>query len=278
MKRMKLILVTAVLAVFAALSFNAAAQESNASERTFLTFSNAFELPGLSLQPGTYVFKLADTPSRNVVQVWDREEKNMLGHWLFVQADRPQVTQDNVVMFRETPAGTPPAVQYWYFPGERIGKEFIYPKDQAMRIAKATGSKVLTAESESASVSSIDAEGKTSEWQRESSSKATADGAGVVNGAPLQADREPQQSQVQTQSPNPAPAPAAQAEADVRTPERVDDTASARSQERTVGTSGQAEGQVARAELPQTASPLALTGLLGLLSLAGAAGVRAYRK
>jgi hypothetical protein len=46
-----------------------------------------------------------------------------------------------------------------------------------------------------------------------------------------------------------------------------------------VGTSGQAESQVARADtLPQTASPLALTGLLGLLSLAGAAGVRALRK
>jgi hypothetical protein len=279
MKRMKFIVIAAVLAVSGALSFNAMAQETNVSERTFLTFSNAFELPGLSLQPGTYVFKLADSPSRNVVQVWDREEKNMLGHWLFVQADRPQVTDDNVVMFRETPAGTPPAVQYWYFPGERIGKEFIYPKDQAARIARATGSKVLTAESDGASVSSIDADGRTTEWKRESSSTASAEGVGVVNGAPLQADRDPQQSQVQTQSANPAPAPTAQAESDVRTPAPVEETASARSEERSVGTSGQNEGQVARAEeLPQTASPLALTGLLGLLSLAGAAGVRAYRK
>jgi hypothetical protein len=30
-------------------------------------------------------------------------------------------------------------------------------------------------------------------------------------------------------------------------------------------------------ELPQTASPLALTGLVGLLSLAGAAGIRFLR-
>ena len=40
---------------------------------------------------------------------------------------------------------------------------------------------------------------------------------------------------------------------------------------RALGTSGQAD------ELPRTASPLALTGLLGLLSLAGAAGIRAFR-
>ena len=55
----------------------------------------------------------------------------MIGHWLFVQAERPEVTGENVVMFKETREGTTPAVQYWYFPGERIGKEFIYPKDQA---------------------------------------------------------------------------------------------------------------------------------------------------
>jgi hypothetical protein len=51
---------------------------------------------------------------------------------------------------------------------------------------------------------------------------------------------------------------------------------------RPVGTSGAAEGQIARddsaSELPRTASPLALSGLLGLLSLAGAAGLRAMRK
>ena len=46
-----------------------------------------------------------------------------------------------------------------------------------------------------------------------------------------------------------------------------------------VATSGVAESQEARADtLPATASPLALSALLGLLSLAGAAGVRAYRR
>jgi hypothetical protein len=54
--------------------------------------------------------------------------------------------------------------------------------------------------------------------------------------------------------------------------------------ERPVGTSGvQAESTTAAqnaapAELPRTASPLALSGLLGLLSLAGAAGVRKLRR
>ena len=70
------------------------------------------------------------------------------------------------------------------------------------------------------------------------------------------------------------------AEAAVETPAEnqvaADVNADARAE---VGTSGQAEGQIARAdELPRTASPLALSGLLGLLSLVGAAGIRAIRQ
>jgi hypothetical protein len=148
MRRVKMMTAAAVLTVLTALSGSAVAQETNVSERTFLTFSSAFELPGLTLQPGTYVFKLADTGSRNVVQVFSRDEKEILGQWLFVQASRPDVTDENVVMFKETPAGTLPAVQYWYFPGEKIGKEFIYPKDQATRLARATGVPILTAEND----------------------------------------------------------------------------------------------------------------------------------
>jgi hypothetical protein len=263
MKRVKLITGSAILAVLTLFAGNALTQETNVSERTFLTFSNTFELPGLSLEPGTYVFKLADSPSRNVVQVWDREEKEMLGHWLFVQAERARVTDENVVMFREAAAGTPPAVQYWYFPGERVGKEFIYPKDQAARIAKASGTEVLTAESESASVSSIDAEGNLTEWKREESTTAAA---------PAQADTNPLESQVQLPSPAEAERePASQAAAASPAPSPAPGS---------VGTGGvQEQGQTARADtLPETASPLALSGLLGLLSLIGAAGVRAYRK
>jgi hypothetical protein len=144
MKRVKLIATALALSALAVLTSGVAAQETNTSERTFLTFSGAVEMPGVTLQPGTYVFKLADTPSRNVVQVWDRDEKNMVGHWLFVQAERPQVSGETVVMFKETREGTTPAVQYWYFPGEKIGKEFIYPKDQAQRIAARTGLDVRT--------------------------------------------------------------------------------------------------------------------------------------
>jgi hypothetical protein len=248
MSRVKLVASALALAALAIVGTAVSAQETNVSERTFLTFSNSVEMPGMTLQAGTYVFKLADTPTRNVVQVWDNDEKNMLGQWLFVQAERPQVSGETVVMFKETREGATPAVQYWYFPGERIGKEFIYPKDQAERIAARTGAGVRTESGviEGGGVAAI-----------EPAPAATA--AAEPAPAPAAAPAPEPAPQVAVAEPAPAPAPVAEP--------------------RSVGTSGQAEGQIARAdELPQTASPLMLSGLLGLLSLAGAAGLRAARK
>jgi hypothetical protein len=282
MKRVKLIATAAALALLAVLASQVAAQETNTSERTFLTFSNSVEMPGVTLQPGTYVFKLADTPSRNVVQVWDRDEKNMVGHWLFVQAERPEVSGENVVMFKETREGSTPAVQYWYFPGERIGKEFLYPKDQAERIASRTGAKVRTETGvvEGAGLAGIQAESPA--VSAEITPEAPAVTAEVTKEAPQPAQPTAAAGSlagnrgVQTEQP-------AEADLDAKVELNVADNSAAVSADtspRPVGTSGSAEGQVARndAELPRTASPLALNGLLGLLSLAGAAGLRIARK
>jgi hypothetical protein len=267
MKRVKLIASALLaLAVLAVLAGRVTAQQTNTLERTIMTFSSAVEMPGVKLESGTYVFKLADTASRNVVQVWDQDEKNMIGHWLFVQSERPRVTEDTVVMFKETQEGATPAVQYWYFPGEKVGKEFIYPKDQAERIAARTGTKVRTEDG----------------FVEGPGIAAAQSSSAEVSVAPAP---EPEPAAVaEAPAPEPAPAPAAVAEAPARAPEpapvveesRIAAQAPAPAPEpapRPVGTSG----QVASDELPRTASPLALSGLLGLLSLAGAAGIRLFR-
>ena len=95
MARVTLIVTALVIALVAVFAGTTAAQ-TDTRDRTFLTFSGPVEMPGVTLPTGTYVFKLADTPSRNVVEVWDRDEKHMIGHWLFVQAERPEVSQDTV--------------------------------------------------------------------------------------------------------------------------------------------------------------------------------------
>jgi hypothetical protein len=272
MKRVTFIAAALALAVLAVLAGGVAAQETNTSERTFLTFSSAVEMPGVTLQPGTYVFKLADTPSRNVVQVWNGDEKDMVGQWLFVQAERPEVTGENVIMFKEERAGATPAVQFWYFPGERIGKEFIYPKDQALKIAQRTGVAVRSEDGvvEGGGVAAVQAD-------------AAAPAESTLNNAPAAAQPSAAAGSlagnrgVQVE-------PKAEVDVDVERPAVQAEVAAAPEPQqpaespRAIGTSGQAEGQVARAEeLPQTASPLALSGLMGLLSLAGALALRSTR-
>jgi hypothetical protein len=270
MKRITLALVTIVFAVMAMWTTRVAAQDTNTQQRTFMTFSNTVEMPGVTLPAGTYIFRLADTPTRNVVQVLSQDQKSVLGQWTFVQARRPKATGDTVVMFKENKEGTTPAVQYWYYPGESIGKEFIYPKDQAEKIAARTGQSVLTEEGRVEGSSSSDV--------------AAANAAANDNVASNQADTD----RTQQNAPAPAqPTAAAGSTTGVRGQSAQNDnsslSASAQSNDR-VGTSGSTapsavdrapESTQARAsELPRTASPAPLIGLIGLLSLAGAFGAR----
>jgi hypothetical protein len=49
----------------------------------------------------------------------------------------------------ETTANTPPPIKTWWYPGKAIGYEFIYPRSQALQLAKVTSEPVLTTIAES---------------------------------------------------------------------------------------------------------------------------------
>jgi hypothetical protein len=267
MKRVTLIATALLIAVLAVLTSRAAAQETNVQEVTYLTFSNTVEMPGVTLPAGTYMFRLADTPSRNVVQVLDRDGKDIKGQWLFVQSERPEVTGDTVIMFKENREGATPAIQYWYFPGEKIGKEFIYPKEQAQRIAARTGQQVRTE----------------SGYVKPESTEAN----NVVNGGGVP----PANNDADNTLRNAPAASQPTASAGSVTGNRgISSTPTDNSSQTAVATSGssssapvgttgssssQAPTQTARpTQLPKTASPLPISGLIGLLSLAGALRAR----
>lgn len=273
MRRVIAIATATVLTLLVALTLNVGAQQPDTRDRTIMTFSSAVELPGTRLEAGTYVFRLADSASRNVIQVLDQEEKEMLGQWLFVSAERPEVTGDTVVTFRETSSASTPAVQFWYYPGEKIGKEFIYPKDQALRIAQRTGATVQTEEGPvtAGAQASISAE----------PAQETTVAAGVVEGPGLP---ETQTTTVgisgSGRSETEVVGTSGRNETEVSGTSGSGDQVSADSNVRQESTIAQADTSAdsgATRELPATASPLALSGLLSLLSLAGAFGIRAFR-
>jgi len=282
-----------------------AAHADEWNKKTILTFSGAVQVPGATLPAGSYVFKLADIPgNRHVVQVFDKDEHKIFTTILAIPNDRLDPTDKPVILFSERASGSPQAVKVWYYPGDRIGDEFVYPKSQAMTIAKATHQRVLAyndesnetvtntageipASMKSARVGYFDENGN---WQTEdrtvavNSDKAanTTDRA-AANTTPeaTTADRAAASSQNQNRPMSNTAAQSTTTRANTTTARNnnaangrtsaAGTTAQNNAGEQATGTSG------SRRRLPRTASSLELFELLSGLALAGGLTVRTLR-
>ena len=227
----------------------AQAQGQPLDARTEFTFNQPVELPGVTLPPGTYIFRFVDgTTGRKVMQVQAKDASDKTyGMFLTINAERPRPSDDAELRFLETPAGQPAAVKTWWYPGNTIGREFIYPKSQARRLAQATNTTVLTTQAESV----------TNEQMQ------TADLAYVSPTGQETALTDDQLVEAAANTPPVGATTSAQAET------------SAQSTADTMATRTPAqEGTMARASLPRTSTPMAGLGLLGMLSLLGGAWLR----
>jgi hypothetical protein len=129
--KMTLLLGVGVLALLPA------AKASEWNQRTVFTFSGPVEIPGQVLPAGTYVFKLADSPSnRHIVQVFNKEENHVFGTFLAIPDYRLHPSDQTIVKFAERPAGSPEAIKGWFYPGRNYGHEFVYPKSEAVVLAQ----------------------------------------------------------------------------------------------------------------------------------------------
>jgi LPXTG-motif cell wall-anchored protein len=95
----------------------------------YLTFSAPVQVPGATLNAGTYRFHLTNPDtSRNVLQVLSHDGAIVYAMFHTVADARTAVIEDPTVSFRETPAGVPPAIKSIFYGGEHRGYEFVYPK------------------------------------------------------------------------------------------------------------------------------------------------------
>jgi hypothetical protein len=214
------------------------------NKKTVLTVNETIQLPTVVLQPGTYTFKLLDSQSdRHIVQVFDKDGMHLITTILAIPNYRLQPTGKSEFAFWEVPAGQPPAMRAWFYPGDNFGQEFAYPKNMSTQIASSAKMTVPTTtattveEYKSAPISA------TSE---------TGDTATLDSNTYTRTEVAPE--------PQPAPAP-------VETPREV--AAAAPAPEPV-----QADTP---AERPHTASSMPLIGLLGLVSMAGFFALRANR-
>jgi hypothetical protein len=258
MRVLKVVCCAAALAA-CSLMFAPGAQADEWDKKTILTFSGPVQIPGATLPAGTYVFKLADlSGNRHVVQVFDKGEKKIIATMMALPRQRINPSDKPVVLFSERPTGSPQAIRVWYYPGETIGNEFVYPKAQAIAIARATHQPVLATDHEM--IESI------TDADRMAAMKTTTVGHYDENGRWVldsQTD-----STITTSAPVAAPAPAARVAEAAPAPMPTRSTS-------TVGTSGQ---RPTRKHLPRTASHLALFELLSGFAVLGGLSLRQLRK
>jgi hypothetical protein len=131
----------------AVLALPAGAKAGEWNKKTKITFSAPFEVPGVDAQvlpAGTYVFKLLDSQSdRHIVQILSENQLHVFSTILAIPNFRLQATNKTVITFRERAAGQPQALRAWFYPGNRWGQEFVYPKARAIELAKLTDQPVL---------------------------------------------------------------------------------------------------------------------------------------
>jgi hypothetical protein len=118
--------VTAAI-VIAGLATPAHADECN--QLTYFTFSAPVALPGITLPAGTYRFSHPDCDqTEHVLRVSSPDGAEVYGTFLAIPDQRATPSASPLVIFGEAPAGAPETVKAWFYPGETIGDELIYPR------------------------------------------------------------------------------------------------------------------------------------------------------
>jgi hypothetical protein len=237
----------------------AVAHAQPSDKRTYFTFSRPITLPGVTLPAGKYLFRLADdTTTRKVIQVLNAEGTKPFAMLLTISNERRDPPKDAEVAFLETAPRTPSAVKAWWYPGERTGYEFIYPRAQARELARTTGAPVLTTKADTSKTE----ETRTGELTHVDATGRDQDAAAAVEDRSVRetgqvAQEAPQRTPPQASQPSSAQ-PSVSRQNEVPNPPPV-----ARNSTRTT--------------LPRTGTPLPLVGLIGVLSLALFSSIRLWR-
>jgi hypothetical protein len=202
-------------------------------KKTILSFSGPVQVQNTRLEAGTYVFKLADTADRHVVQIFNQDETQVIATIMAIPDYRLAPTGKTAIKFSETfdgatTSGTVPdagvPIKEWFYPGDNFGQEFkVVP--QPVETATAEPTTPPPAESEPAPPPEASEAAEPTEQPQ----------AQEATPAPTQ-----------QQAPEPQPPAPAQTEAPT--------------------------------SLPKTASSMPLIGLVSVLSLAAAGGLRIIAK
>jgi hypothetical protein len=138
--------------LFIAMALGSAVQEQPYSnewnKKSTLRSDRPLEFPGIVLEPGTYIIRLKEsTETRAVVEICNQDESQVLGT-VRATADHEARPDDNSeFVFFSGPPDKPEPVRTWFYSGDQIGWEFVYPKARAIEIAKKADTHVMASNS-----------------------------------------------------------------------------------------------------------------------------------
>lgn len=251
------------------------ARAAEPTKQTPFSINEPFEVPGMMLAPGRYVFKVIEAEAhRNVlevfetVQLWTGDGTRVLTTLLTMPNYDQPTTDKTVFSFFEQGPKQPKALRIWFAPGRSYGQEFVYPKAQAVELAKSVGRAVLSMPPELA--------GDIGRLTRMGAETAPASAKAPLvpalpesrpaNPAPTPNNTPPAGPIPPVSVTNPVPGPELKQAPHPRYTSR--DVASAHTQSRA------REPEIKAASLPKTASYLAMLTVLGMLGFCGGALLR----
>ncbi|MGH9572853.1 MAG: hypothetical protein ACRD40_04895, partial [Candidatus Acidiferrales bacterium] len=216
---------------------------------TKVTFNEPTQVPGKVLQPGTYTFKLANSASnRHIVQIYNEDHTKLITTILAIPNQRLTLSGKTVLTYAEHPSDQPAALEAWFYPGDNFGQQFIYPRSEALQLARLNNEAVPSTGPEEAN-----AQTQTSEQSQapETAANMTPSEATPQNPAPQAQAQQPaapvQNNQSYEAQSTPAPA-----------------NPPANSGQELAQNNPQPQTQAPTQQLPQTASWEPLIGLMGL--------------
>ncbi len=112
---------------FVVLASNARAQMP--IQKLRVTISQPVEIPNLVLPIGTYVFEALE--DGRVTRILNADESHICTTLLTQPEERREPLENPIVTLKESPKGDVQRIDSWFFAGESIGNEFLYPETNA---------------------------------------------------------------------------------------------------------------------------------------------------
>lgn len=109
----------------------------------YFTFSQSVTIPNETLPAGKYLFRV-NSQNRNIVEIYTGDKARMIRRVFAIHAARSDSPERAEIRLIEGSSDAPVAIGTWWYPLQRQGWEFIYPREQALKLAKTSRQPILT--------------------------------------------------------------------------------------------------------------------------------------